>query len=148
MVRTARHSIDEDEMSLPRRLFGGFASGALALARKRPTDTAAALLAAGTTLTIVINAMFMQSGPHPAPIFANKPPPMAVPQPASPPAVAVLPRSRPQDVASELVKPRSDAVIAEIQRELARRGFYNGVPDGFYGPNTDSAIRDFEVAAG
>ena len=120
-------------------------AAALHLVRRRPTDTAAVLLAAGTALTIVINALFLQSGPHPAPIFANRPlPPAAV----SVPAVAVLPKARPHEVTPETAKPRSDAVIAEIQRELARRGFYDGVPDGVYGPRTDSAIRDFEQAAG
>lgn len=39
-------------------------------------------------------------------------------------------------------------MVAEIQRELARRGFYEGVADGVYGPHTDTAIRDFENAAG
>ena len=39
-------------------------------------------------------------------------------------------------------------VIAEIQRELAKRGFYDGAADGVYGPKTDAAIRDFEQAAG
>jgi peptidoglycan hydrolase-like protein with peptidoglycan-binding domain len=38
-------------------------------------------------------------------------------------------------------------VINDIQRELARRGYYDGVPDGLYGPKTDAAIRDFEQAA-
>lgn len=42
----------------------------------------------------------------------------------------------------------SQTVISEIQRELHRRGFYEGVVDGRYGPRTDAAIRDFEHAAG
>ena len=40
------------------------------------------------------------------------------------------------------------AVVADIQRELSRRGFYDGVVDGRYGPRTDASIRDFEQAAG
>jgi peptidoglycan hydrolase-like protein with peptidoglycan-binding domain len=46
-----------------------------------------------------------------------------------------------------VTRPRSDTV-AEIQRELARHGFYDGAADGVYGPKTDAAIRDFEQAAG
>ena len=42
----------------------------------------------------------------------------------------------------------STAVVADIQRELSRRGFYDGVVDGRYGPRTDASIRDFEQAAG
>jgi len=38
-------------------------------------------------------------------------------------------------------------LISSIQKELAQRGFYDGTIDGFYGPKTDSAIRDFEQAA-
>jgi peptidoglycan hydrolase-like protein with peptidoglycan-binding domain len=39
-------------------------------------------------------------------------------------------------------------IITDIQRELARRGDYDGTVDGLYGPKTDGAIRDFEQAAG
>jgi peptidoglycan hydrolase-like protein with peptidoglycan-binding domain len=39
-------------------------------------------------------------------------------------------------------------MVAEIQRELGKHGFYDGPADGFYGPKTDAAIRDFEQAAG
>jgi peptidoglycan hydrolase-like protein with peptidoglycan-binding domain len=39
-------------------------------------------------------------------------------------------------------------IITDIQRELTRRGFYDGALDGRYGPRTDAAIRDFEQAAG
>ena len=140
MVRAARHSIDEDDDSARR----GVTVAILKWVKRRPTDTAATLLATATVLTIAVNALFLQSGPHPAPIFANKPPPAST---FSSPAAAMLPRVRPNEAPVD-VRPRSDAVIAEIQRELARRGFYDGVPDGVYGPRTDSAIRDFEQAAG
>ena len=39
-------------------------------------------------------------------------------------------------------------MVADIQRELSRRGFYDGVVDGRYGPRTDASIRDFEQTAG
>ena len=38
--------------------------------------------------------------------------------------------------------------MTDVQRELARRGYYNGPVDGLYGQRTDGAIRDFERAAG
>ena len=38
--------------------------------------------------------------------------------------------------------------MADIQRELSRRGFYDGSIDGVHGPKTDAAMRDFEQAAG
>jgi peptidoglycan hydrolase-like protein with peptidoglycan-binding domain len=39
-------------------------------------------------------------------------------------------------------------IVSDIQRELSRRGFFDGPVDGVYGPKTDAAIRDFEHAAG
>lgn len=103
------------------------------------------LLGAGFAVgMIVINALFLQAGPHPAPMFANHAP---VAAPASP---MILPRPRPaapeSPTASVPTRARSD-VVADIQRELAQRGFYDGPKDGIYSPKTDTAIRDFEEAA-
>ena len=114
----------------------------------RPRDSLALLAAGGAVVTILVNALFMQSGPHPAPIFSTKPAPVVAPITES---VANLmpgrkPFAAPPPLASP-ARPRSDTV-AEIQRELTRRGFYDGAADGFYGPKTDAAIRDFEQAAG
>lgn len=112
----------------------------LRLLLRRPRDTIAIGVATFATLAIVINALFLQTGPHPAPIFANKPA-----SPTSPVAAPAQPK--PADGRVEVTRPRSD-VVAEIQRELLRRNFYDGVADGVYGPRTDMAIRDFEQAAG
>ena len=106
---------------------------------RRPRDSMAAGLAAFAAISILVNALFLQSGPHPAPIFAN-----AAPAVAATPRVAAAPTGRPADAPA---RTHSD-IIADIQRELARRGFYDGVADGIYGPKTDAAIRDFEQAAG
>jgi peptidoglycan hydrolase-like protein with peptidoglycan-binding domain len=115
----------------------------------RPRDTLAVAAAGGAVITILINALFLQTGPHPAPIFANKPVPVVAPQPD--PLASIMPHRRPGAVSKPDVvtatRPRSDTVM-EIQRELTRRGFYDGPADGFYGPKTDAAIRDFEQVAG
>jgi peptidoglycan hydrolase-like protein with peptidoglycan-binding domain len=58
-------------------------------------------------------------------------------KPADPPKAAAPPSPRPPG-----------EIITDIQRELSRRGFYEGAVDGLYGPKTDGAIRDFEQAAG
>ena len=42
---------------------------------------------------------------------------------------------------------RAPTSSTDIQRELSRRGFYDGPVDGVNGPKTDAAIRDFETAA-
>ena len=39
-------------------------------------------------------------------------------------------------------------LIAEIQRELTRRGFYEGIADGVWGAKTDAGARDFLQGAG
>ncbi|MBM3531055.1 MAG: peptidoglycan-binding protein [Alphaproteobacteria bacterium] len=111
---------------------------------QRPRDSVAAVVAALAVLAILVNALFMQRGPHPAPIFAHKPQREAA---AAVPPPAAAPRAQPAEpVAASTVRTRHDT-IAEIQRELSRRGFYDGTADGIHGPKTDTAIRDFEQAA-
>jgi len=66
---------------------------------------AAATLAAGA---VVVNALFLQSGPHPAPIF----PPSQVDTPP-------MPRPRPTGVKAE----STGAVEQDTRRTLARYGF-------------------------
>ena len=100
---------------------------------RRPRDSIAGVIAGFAAVAILVNALFLQTGPHPAPIFANKVPSVAVPAA--------------QGKATDVARPRSD-VVADIQRELTRHGFFDGAADGVYGPKTDTAIRDFEQAAG
>ena len=142
-MRAATARVDDDGFSgrsvgrLPLVLLGFVLRTVL----RRPRDSLAAGVAGFAAIAILVNALFMQSGPHPAPIFANKPAPVAVP--LTSPAAGL----RKPDAKLEAARPRSDTV-AEIQRELARHGFYDGAADGVYGPKTDAAIRDFEQAAG
>jgi peptidoglycan hydrolase-like protein with peptidoglycan-binding domain len=130
-------------------------------------DAVGFTVAASATLMILTNTLFLQPGPHPAPMVKSSIAAITPPRsPASSPAPAaktiVLPRARPEEAApkGEQVKAApvaaapagatrpNQAIVAEIQRELHRRGFYDGVVDGRYGPRTDAAIRDFEQVAG
>ena len=110
----------------------------------------AVFIALGAT-AILANVLFMQSGSHPAPMFKGALA-SARPMPASDGLAAATPRPRPSEPAPAPAKaaaPRTPGeIIGDIQRELARRGYYDGVADGLYGPKTDGAIRDFEQAAG
>jgi peptidoglycan hydrolase-like protein with peptidoglycan-binding domain len=140
-VRAATARLDDDEFSgrsvgrLPLMILAAF----WRVLRRRPRDSMAAAVAGLAALAILVNALFLQSGPHPAPIFANLAPPVAVPLTGP---VAALAQHK-----AEAARPRSD-MVADIQRELTRHGFYDGAADGVYGPKTDAAIRDFEQAAG
>ncbi|MDQ2955035.1 MAG: peptidoglycan-binding protein [Pseudomonadota bacterium] len=102
-------------------------------------------------VAISINALFLQTRPHPAPMFVNRPPQVA--SAAANDHAVSLPRPRPARVenttaaATASARARAD-IVADIQRELARRGFFEGNADGVYGPKTDAAIRDFEQVAG
>jgi len=94
---------------------------------------------------VLVNALFMQSGPHPAPLFSNRAHTATPPKSVS----VAIPRPRPADLNISMQMPtRTNAeIVADIQRELAQRGFYDGPTDGVYGASTDSAIRDFEHTA-
>ena len=134
-------------------------------------DAVAFAVAASAALLILVNTLFLQPGPHPAPMVRSSVAAITPPNPAPSPtqghglagiSTSSLPSPRPQaapkaeqakavptPAPSAPVAARSNtAVVADIQRELSRRGFYDGVVDGRYGPRTDAAIRDFEQAAG
>jgi peptidoglycan hydrolase-like protein with peptidoglycan-binding domain len=133
---------------------------------RRPRDTFAVAAALAALATVLVNALFLQPAPHPAPLFSLK---------AKRPAAArdstggiVLPRPRPGDLSVRAtpaaqpapaahgeVSPRAAApprsrseIITDVQRELARRGYYDGPVDGIDGSKTDAAIRKFEKKVG
>ena len=131
-----------------------------------PRDAVAVVFGTAAVVAILVNVLFLQSGSHPAPMFKGTAPAPAKPALAattSTPAVVSAPlppagRARPAEPAATpapSAPPKGAApartpgeIINDIQRELARRGYYDGAVDGLYGPKTDSAIRDFEQAAG
>ena len=107
---------------------------------------------------ILVNMLFLQTGSHPAPMVKSSvaaPPGGIELASASIVAMPGMPRQRPPAATAKPApaeppapaRPQA-AIVTDIQRELARRGFYDGAVDGRYGPKTDTAIRDFEQAAG
>lgn len=122
-----------------------------ALVGEHPRESVAIFMVTLATTIIFVNALFLQHGPHPAPIFAARP---AVPSPAPSatphPRVIELPPAQPAaQPVSAPAAPRARAqIISDIQRELANRGFYDGGIDGVWGAKTDGALRDFAQAAG
>lgn len=132
---------------------------------RRPRDTLAAATALAALATILVNALFLQPAPHPAPLFSLKAKRSAAARDST--GAIVLPRPRPGDLsvrATPAAQPASAArgevppraapprsrseIITDVQRELAQRGFYDGPVDGIHGSKTDAAIRKFEKKAG
>ena len=103
-------------------------------------------VAAFAAVAILVNALFMQSGPHPAPIFANKPAPVTAPIVA--PVAALRRQRKAADAKARARRGRARTWWPKSSASCRRRGFYDGAADGVYGPKTDAAIRDFEQAAG
>jgi peptidoglycan hydrolase-like protein with peptidoglycan-binding domain len=126
---------------------GGFG----AVITRYPRESVGILMATLAVLTIFVNALYLQNGPHPAPIFATRPllasaPVAALPAAPMRPRVAESVQATPAAIEAP-VRNRVQ-LIAEIQRELARRGYYDGTADGVWGAKTDSGARDFLQASG
>ena len=58
------------------------------------------------------------------------------------------PQPRPQAQARVYTPRGDDSVVAQVQRELARNGYYRGGIDGVMGSGTRNAIRAYERANG
>jgi peptidoglycan hydrolase-like protein with peptidoglycan-binding domain len=119
-------------------------AGRLAAAiSEHPREFVAIVMSTIAVFGIVTNALFLQKGPHPAPIFATRP--LLRPQ-----ETALAPRlqSTQSTPAAETGNQARLQLIANIQRELTRKAFYDGPADGIWGSKTDAAVRDFLQAAG
>lgn len=148
-------------------------TGALALAvlMHYPRQSVATVMGVLAVGAIVSNALFMQVGQHPAPIFGRKPQGVTVQvaEPAAPRPRIIAPAPPAQSAATQNVAGSAMAVpvpvpvptpapaaaprnrgdiITDLQRELSHKGFYDGVVDGIWGAKTDMALRDFAAAAG
>jgi peptidoglycan hydrolase-like protein with peptidoglycan-binding domain len=152
-----RRAAEEDHADKPRRslcrLIAGNSIG----------DRIAVAACLFVGLGIAVNALARQSGPHPSPLFstARIEPAVPVPVPSARPAdiqstASITPRgpelasAQSQPAAapgSQAAAPRADLVL-DMQRELARRGLYDGTVDGKTGPKTEAAIRRYETQAG
>jgi peptidoglycan hydrolase-like protein with peptidoglycan-binding domain len=142
-----------------RRRAGAAASLALRLcatAARSPVDSTAILAASAACLAIVVNAVFLQAGPHPAPFMAN---PTSPPQAAETRLkVAVLPppkaTARHNDPIAEIIsasvgsQSRVTAVpqsrIMAVQRVLSDFGYGQIRPSGIVDEPTSAAIEKFE----
>jgi len=130
------------------------AAGSLALwiwakAVRRPVDAFAILGAGATTIVIIVNAVFLQSGAHPAPFFSNPTPPtgagMTRPKTMAQNAPAPLPQAIParlNDPIADLIGPTPR--ILAVQRMLSSSGYGQIKPSGVLDDATSAAIEKFE----
>jgi alpha-beta hydrolase superfamily lysophospholipase len=132
---------------------GALASRFWARAAGRPVDSFALLAAVAVSLIIVVNAMFLQSGMHPAPFFTNPKAPQLAGGPgpaeptssARPAATAATPQPaamRRDDAIADLIGPSPR--IAAVQRALSDYGYGQIRPNGMLDDDTSVAIEKFE----
>jgi peptidoglycan hydrolase-like protein with peptidoglycan-binding domain len=110
---------------------------------RNPVDVIGLVLLLLALGAILANALYRQPGPHPAPIFSVKPRPVA----EHTASVTPIPRSRPAAAKSDASGRSRADLVGDVQRELIKRGLFEGAADGVMGPKTDAAIRDFETLA-
>lgn len=138
---------------------------------ENPAMSGGLMVMAITAMAIMSNALFLQAGRHPEPLFTTR---TAATEraPAKPAAAVPLPHTREQ-APGALQAPAPKAVaapppkaavappapvpapvdaqktlVAAIQRELARLGIYTGAIDGVFGPRTKAAIATWQTADG
>ncbi|WP_338698544.1 peptidoglycan-binding domain-containing protein [Bradyrhizobium sp. 26S5] len=107
-----RQTLDDDETPRRRRGAKAVAIAAeeerglvLRLLLHSPKDLVAGVLAVSAIVAILINALFLQAGRHPSPMFGGSV--VTLPPPAPPVAAASpLPRPRPAEAAAAMEPPR------------------------------------------
>ena len=89
-----------------------------------------------TACLIVANAIGLQPGRHPAPLFATRDRPEAFQMP------------EPDGRSPGLKIQEISTLVLDLQISLRKAGLYEGPLDGLNGPATERAIRSFERRAG
>jgi hypothetical protein len=138
-----------------------------ALAARRPVDSLAICVATALSVAIIVNALFLQSGSHPAPFFANPAPSPAAadirsslgnapwPRQVDPAPTAHLPANahttqptpaRRGDPIADLIGAyiASTARVTAVQRILSQYGYGQIKPSGVIDGPTSAAIEKFE----
>lgn len=155
--RPARRGKRKQERGLLLRLF-----------LRNPRDMIAVGAAVVAVLAIIVNALFLQAGRHPAPMFgstvtllpASAPPkitaaatetmnPLPKPRPSDADA-PVVPMPKADDPVGGLVRATSQPAassssrVAAVQRALSDYGYGQLKPTGTIGADTQAAIQRFE----
>jgi peptidoglycan hydrolase-like protein with peptidoglycan-binding domain len=130
LARSDRDFLSEDAANEPSEFLA-----TMQFILRRPIEVAGVLTMVGLTVCIIVNALALQTGPHPAPIF-----------PRGQAALETVPARPPQELSAAALERL--ALVRTVQTELAARGLYDGAADGLAGPKTEAAIRFFQDGAG
>jgi hypothetical protein len=124
---------------------------------RRPVDSVAILIAVAASLIIIVNALVLQRGAHPAPFFAT-PAPVAAGMPLgtiAPPLAHMAPAPRPpnSEVASRPNDPIAQFIgmssrVMAVQRTLSAYGYGQIRASGIVDEPTSAAIERFERTRG
>lgn len=93
--------------------------------------------------TAIVNAVFLQTGKHPAPLFVEHETIGISRQ-----ATAAIPKSREIILTKGDLPPAVNPIVIEIQRHLSARGYYDTEIDGLMGARTRAAIGLYQRAFG
>lgn len=122
-----------DESSMV-KLFGSFL--------KRNAGRVAITLGVGALVSAaMVNAAFLQSSKHPAPLFVQHKKPDV-----SKSDTAAIPKPREIILSKDDRPVVADPIIIEVQKHLAARGYYNSKIDGVMGARTSAAIGVYQRA--
>lgn len=104
------------------------------------------------------NALYLQGHKHPAPLFAPAAQQAAAARRVEPvipavrqkrPVLAALPKvEAPAGSIAANSKPIGNSEVFEMQRKLQMLNLFHGTIDGYYGPQTARAIKEFEELNG
>lgn len=106
------------------------------IARDNPVAAGGAVVMALTGCLIVANALGLQSGRHPAPLFVTRDRDEGVA------------RSAPADIRRSAQVQEISSLVLDLQTALRRSEIYEGPLDGVNGPATERAIRHYERILG
>ncbi|MCB1508818.1 MAG: peptidoglycan-binding protein [Hyphomicrobiaceae bacterium] len=126
---------DEDGPSAVTRLLDGLL--------QRPAFALLAFLTAGSLIATATNALYLQPGAHPAPMFSTRSRAASEETPATG-SIDTLQRTAAPVPARAATVGSDPALIRDIQRLLAERELYAGPVDGVPGAQTRSAIETFQ----
>lgn len=112
-----------------------------AIARENPVLTGGAALSLFVMGAIFTNAIWFQSGKHPAPLFSTRVEQKPVEKVVRTASVKPVPKPT---LKPEKADETSQELLREIQTALSVRGYYSGKLDGVYGSQTRQAVNSFQ----